>query len=76
MTDHRKLYKVTVRGTEYTLLLTEESAAKYPNAVLVDDSTPTAAPTDAPGTPDVDNQEQTDDTGEATTSTSKAKTTN
>lgn len=72
MTGHRKLYKVTVRGTEYTLLLTEESAAKYPNAVLVDDSTPT----DAPGTPDVEDQEQTDDTGEATTSKSKAKTTN
>lgn len=72
MTDHRKLYKVTVRGTEYTLLLTEESAAKYPNAVLVDDSTPT----DAPGTPDVEGQEQTDDTGEETTSKSKAKTTN
>ena len=73
MTDHRKLYKVTVRGTEYTLLLTEESAAKYPNAVLVDDSTPTAAPTNAPGPPDIEDQEPAD---EPTTSKSKAKTTN
>lgn len=73
MTDHRKLYKVTIRDIEYTLLLTEDSAANYPNAVLVDDSTPTAAPTNAPGTPDVEDQEPAD---ELTTSKPKAKTTN